>query len=904
MNLKLLLFETLSFSLVTSFVLASETSDCDEIKEYLENKSFNYTKTIEICNINDQGKVIQLKVNNEDLQEEDVNKILSYNTIKDLEYAVVFNIAKESDTPYSYLLDPHPGYTKFPYAIANSLELEKLNFYYEDIRYVRHYPSVNLTSIEDGTFKSLINLKNLSLSQVNITNENLKELSTLTNLEEIEFIKCSIDSDGFSSFENHENLSKLSISNIDGRSEEIPNHIGKVKSLKEIYIDGSYCGEESYDFSELDNLESLYLGLIEKCNFDLSKNEKLIELSIISHVNYNLNTAIKSPLSLKFPDSLKKLILDELVFSSDNYQQIVSLPNLEELTMNYYYDYDVDKNNSEEFEIKSLESYDKLHKLTIINSNILFKNNEFLNELVNLTYIDISNNALTDIPQLGNFKNLEHIDLSGNRLTKFPIELTMLKNLEYIDLRFNNIDDELPESLSQLENLKYFNIDDNKRISGKVLTNKSLEKCIYSVDDDLCVPKGYELNCLDEKFKLEKTFKTCEEEINVEDNTDDKCIEVQEQEQDLDKDKCLITEEPVTEKPVIEEPVIENPVIENPTTEKPVTEKPIITEKPVTENPTTEKPVTEKPIITEKPTTEKPIITERPTTEKPIIAERFTTEKSTTEKPITGKPVTDKLTTEKPTTEKPVTEKPVVVEKFTTEKPTAVKPTTENPTTLKPTGKPASEESTADESLDEDSSIEKPSPEKPVTEKPVTEKSSTEKPTTAINNNNNSNNESSTTTYSLPYIEGRCGEGYGRCPDGQCCSKYGWCGKSDVYCTAGCKPDFGECRNTDDHPLPEPVIEETFKEKCGEGIGHCSHGYCCSKDGLCGKSYGHCAVSEGCQSTYGICTEDNTSIEGRCGKDYGKCLPGYCCSRYGWCGATDDHCSPSKGCQSEFGICK
>jgi len=35
------------------------------------------------------------------------------------------------------------------------------NFYYEDIRYVRHYPSVNLTSIEDGTFKLFKNLKNL-----------------------------------------------------------------------------------------------------------------------------------------------------------------------------------------------------------------------------------------------------------------------------------------------------------------------------------------------------------------------------------------------------------------------------------------------------------------------------------------------------------------------------------------------------------------------------------------------------------------------------------------------------------------------------------------------------------------------------------------------------------------------
>jgi len=42
---------------------------------------------------------------------------------------------------------------------------------------------------------------------------------------------------------------------------------------------------------------------------------------------------------------------------------------------------------------------------------------------------------------------------------------------------------------------------------------------------------------------------------------------------------------------------------------------------------------------------------------------------------------------------------------------------------------------------------------------------------------------------------GKCGEGFGKCSDGQCCSKYGWCGKSDEYCSLdqGCQSQFGEC---------------------------------------------------------------------------------------------------------------
>ncbi len=41
--------------------------------------------------------------------------------------------------------------------------------------------------------------------------------------------------------------------------------------------------------------------------------------------------------------------------------------------------------------------------------------------------------------------------------------------------------------------------------------------------------------------------------------------------------------------------------------------------------------------------------------------------------------------------------------------------------------------------------------------------------------------------------DGKCGEEYGKCPSGQCCSKYGYCGKSKDYCESGCQSDFGKC---------------------------------------------------------------------------------------------------------------
>jgi len=143
--------------------------------------------------------------------------------------------------------------------------------------------------------------------------------------------------------------------------------------------------------------------------------------------------------------------------------------------------------------------------------------------------------------------------------------------------------------------------------------------------------------------------------------------------------------------------------------------------------------------------------------------------------------------------------------------------------------------------------------------------------------------------------DGRCGKGIGSCKNGECCSKYGWCGKSDKHCKVeeGCQSKFGKCSSkTND-----------TNGRCGKGIGSCENGECCSKYGWCGKTDKHCKVEEGCQSEFGKCSSKTNDTNGRCGKSIGSCENGECCSKYGWCGKTDKHCKVEEGCQSEFGKC-
>ena len=170
----------------------------------------------------------------------------------------------------------------------------------------------------------------------------------------------------------------------------------------------------------------------------------------------------------------------------------------------------------------------------------------------------------------------------------------------------------------------------------------------------------------------------------------------------------------------------------------------------------------------------------------------------------------------------------------------------------------------------------------------------------------------STTTTDKPaptVVKGKCGDGYGKCPSDYCCSKYGWCGKTDDYCATskGCQSEFGKCNEasasttTTSTTVKDKPASTIVKGKCGDGYGKCPIGQCCSKYGWCGKGYKYCAIIEGCQSKYGLCSENNSSIEGKCGKEYGSCPSGQCCSKYGWCGTSSVYCD--SGCQNEFGKC-
>ena len=145
---------------------------------------------------------------------------------------------------------------------------------------------------------------------------------------------------------------------------------------------------------------------------------------------------------------------------------------------------------------------------------------------------------------------------------------------------------------------------------------------------------------------------------------------------------------------------------------------------------------------------------------------------------------------------------------------------------------------------------------------------------------------------------------------GNCCSQYGYCGRTNVYCGAGCQSGFGTCGGTP--PVSTPPVNKVSPDGTCAGVNGytckgSAFGNCCSKNGYCGGTNAYCGA--GCQGGFGTCVSvipvKNVSKDGTCGGANGYTCQassfGNCCSKNGYCGSTTPYCGAD--CQGGFGTC-
>lgn len=148
----------------------------------------------------------------------------------------------------------------------------------------------------------------------------------------------------------------------------------------------------------------------------------------------------------KYSTSLTRLDLSRKDLSNDDIKQLSKMINLTYLNLN----------GNQITNIDVLSNLENLTELLLCNNQI--SDISILSNLTNLTKLNISINNITDINALSSLTNLTDLDIWNNEISDIS-PLSNLKSLTTLSINKNEIED--ISCLSSLKNLKYLHLGDN-----------------------------------------------------------------------------------------------------------------------------------------------------------------------------------------------------------------------------------------------------------------------------------------------------------------------------------------------------------------------------------------------------------------------------------------------------------
>lgn len=323
---------------------------------------------------------------------------------------------------------------------------------------------VNYTSLEElkvdylknediATIGNMKNLKKLVLAQNKATT--IKELESLSNLEELSIQNDFRSKVDFKTFPTMKNLKRLKIDQDDISD---LNFLSGLPMLVDLRIVSSFKSITSYEpISTLKNLETLDL-------YSFSKEKNITTLSPFAGLrNLRLLKLNKTKVS-DFSPLVYLTQLEILELSSPlitDISPLSKLPRLKRLYMEDLQGVDVapisELATLEELVLRRCGITDISFLQNLKNLKLLWLSDNpvsdlcYLEGLTNLTDLALGSCNLTNIGSLKNLTQLTKLYLSHNRIESVD-ELANLINLLQLSIHHNNIED--ISALSKLKNLK------------------------------------------------------------------------------------------------------------------------------------------------------------------------------------------------------------------------------------------------------------------------------------------------------------------------------------------------------------------------------------------------------------------------------------------------------------------
>jgi len=392
-------------------------------RQYQKRKTHRiYYTTIDSDILNKFKSLKKLELGHITLSQDNLDEIQSLSKIKDL----TLNDCPMGELNFEFLKKMKNIKILNVYNIKETIDVTN---YLKNLNKLRNLTLTvdSLTQEDVNRITELINLEELYLEiQYYETELNFKSLSNLTELSRLVIDNSDNDHNiNNLSFKNLKNLEYLKLYYVDLTQDNI-NELSKLKYIETLHL---YCCGLNVDFSPIKNLKNIVELYIKGC--DEADNDQIL-LTICSLKK--LEKLEVSGIYGKIPSqisNLKKLEYLDMTFNGFESlpDSIGSLKNIEYIDLSY--------NTITEIP-KSMGKLKNLVELKMDSNSIKLIPDEIGN-MRDLKLLTLSSNNIENMPKsLGKLENLEYLNLSYNRINdEIPESLNSLEKLKYIDLRDN-----------------------------------------------------------------------------------------------------------------------------------------------------------------------------------------------------------------------------------------------------------------------------------------------------------------------------------------------------------------------------------------------------------------------------------------------------------------------------------
>ncbi|XP_071910883.1 uncharacterized protein [Coffea arabica] len=341
----------------------------------------------------------------------------------------------------------------------------------------------------------LSNLAYLGFIKSNaLTREGMQALSSLFNLEKLDFDRCPRIHGGLVHLKGLTKLKSLKIRCCKCITDSDMESLAGLINLKELQI--SSVNITNIGVSYLEGLSNLISLTVEGCNVTASCLDPISAFRHLKVLNLGFNDVTDACLvHLKGLQGLRKLHLSDTEVGSEGLRHLSGLTNLEEINLAF--------TSVTDGGLEKLSQLTNLKSLNLDAPQITDHGLEMLTGLTEVTHLDLFGAHISDsgVNCLSYFKNLQSLDLCGGKLTDAGVKnIKYLTSLMILNLSQNlDLTDTALKFISGLVALVCLNV------SYSRITNEGLEylkplKNLSSLYLDFCNVTGSGIRKLQSKF--------------------------------------------------------------------------------------------------------------------------------------------------------------------------------------------------------------------------------------------------------------------------------------------------------------------------------------------------------------------------------------------------------------------